>query len=116
VLNRGGGTAWAGGVRTAVPRRFAELARALGADGTPVVLGGDLNSSDLNTPLGVLTGSGLVDVHRAVGTRPQLTRGSNPGYARVDVVLVRGLRPLADAERPAGGSDHSPVVADLAWP
>lgn len=114
--NPAGGTASAARVRTAEARRFAELARALGADGTPVVLGGDLNSSDLNTPLGVLTGSGLVDVHRAVGTRPQLTRGSNPGYARVDVVLVRGLRPLADAERPAGGSDHSPVVADLAWP
>lgn len=114
--NPAGGTAEAARIRTGEARRFADLARGLRAAGTPVVLGGDLNSSDLNEPLGLLTRSGLVDVHRAVGTRPQLTRGSNPGYARVDVVLVGGLRPVADAERPAGGSDHSPVVADLAWP
>lgn len=113
--NPAGDTAAAARVRVAEARVLAELARTTLAAGTPVVVGGDLNSSDLNEPLGILRRAGLVDVHRAAGTRPQLTRGSSPGYARVDVVLVAGLDPVADDERDPGGSDHSPVVADLAW-
>ena len=115
-LNPAGGPARAARVRIAEARRFAEVVRDLRARGSAVVLGGDLNSAELNEPLGILTGGDLVDVHRAVGTRPQLTRGSNPGFARVDVVLVAGLDPVADAEGSAGGSTHAPVVADLAWP
>ncbi|WP_432493083.1 endonuclease/exonuclease/phosphatase family protein [Kineococcus auxinigenes] len=117
--NPAGGTTQAAATRVAEARRYARVARELAAAG-PVVLGGDLNSSDFNEPLRVLTGDGpdgggLTDVHRAVGTRPQLTRGSNPGYARVDVVLTAGLEPVADAEGAAGGSTHAPVVADLRW-
>ncbi|WP_432488828.1 endonuclease/exonuclease/phosphatase family protein [Kineococcus sp. SYSU DK018] len=117
--NPAGGTERAARVRVAEARRYAQLARELAAAG-PVVLGGDVNSSDFNEPLRVLTGDGpdgggLTDVHRAVGTRPQLTRGSNPGFARVDVVLTSGLEPVADAEGTAGGSTHAPVVADLRW-
>ncbi|WP_432571918.1 endonuclease/exonuclease/phosphatase family protein [Kineococcus sp. SYSU DK005] len=119
AANPAGGTAEAARTRVAEARRYAAVVRELGARG-PVVVGGDMNSSDLNEPLRVLTGDGpdgggLTDVHRAVGTRPQLTRGSNPGFARVDVVLAAGLEPVADAEGAAGGSTHSPVVADLRW-
>ncbi|MCI2238927.1 endonuclease/exonuclease/phosphatase family protein [Paenibacillus sp. TRM 82003] len=117
--NPAGGTGRAARTRVAEALRYADVTRDLAADG-PVVVGGDLNSSDFNEPLRVLTGDGpdgggLTDVHRAVGDRPQLTRGSNPGYARVDAVLVAGLEPVADAEAPSGGSTHSPVVAELRW-
>ncbi|MGY2079011.1 endonuclease/exonuclease/phosphatase family protein [Modestobacter sp. SYSU DS0657] len=114
--NPAGGTGAAARVRVAEAERLATVVAGLVAEGRPVVLGGDLNSSTLNEPLRVLTGAGLVDVHRAVGTRPQFTRGPGPGVARVDVVLVAGLRPVADAEGARGASTHSPVVADLAWP
>lgn len=114
--NPAGDTGSAARVRVAEARRYGEVARQLRAEGNAVVLAGDLNSSDLNEPLRSLTRSGLTDVHRAVGTRPQLTRGSSPGFARVDVVLVSGLVPLADSELDPGGSTHSPVVAELAWP
>ncbi|WP_432491777.1 endonuclease/exonuclease/phosphatase family protein [Kineococcus gypseus] len=117
--NPAGGTGEAARTRVAEARRYAAVVRELARRG-PVVLGGDLNSSDLNEPLRVLTGDGpggggLTDVHRAVGTRPQFTRGAGPGFARVDAVLVAGLEPVADAEGEAGGSTHSPVVADLRW-
>nr|WP_276612195.1 endonuclease/exonuclease/phosphatase family protein [Kineococcus vitellinus] len=114
--NPAGDTGSAARVRVAEARRYGEVARELRAGGNAVVLAGDLNSAELNEPLRSLTRSGLTDVHRAVGTRPQLTRGSSPGFARVDVVLVSGLVPLADGELGPGGSTHSPVVADLAWP
>ena len=117
ALNQAGDTKEAAQVRIAEAERYAQLARELEAAGTPVVLAGDLNSSPLNQPLGVLTGAGLTDVHRAVGTRPGLTRGGTTfGLARVDVVLVSGLRPLRDSEGEPGASTHSPVIADLAWP
>ena len=116
ALNPAGDTGNAARVRVAEARRFADVAQSLRAGGTAVVLGGDLNSAEFNEPLRELRSHGLVDVHRAVGTRPGLTRGASPGFARVDVVLVAGLEPVADAELGPGGSTHSPVVADLAWP
>lgn len=114
--NPAGDTANAARVRLGEARRFAGLAATLRAGGTAVVLAGDLNSAELNEPLHELRSAGLVDVHRAVGTRPGLTRGSSPGFARVDVVLVAGLDPVRTSERDPGGSTHSPLVADLAWP
>ncbi|MFB9377505.1 endonuclease/exonuclease/phosphatase family protein [Kineococcus gynurae] len=122
--NPAGRTGDAARVRVEEARRLAELSRAADARGRPVVIGGDLNSSDLNQPLRILTGGvldtgagdgGLVDTHRAVGNRPQLTRGQNPGFARVDVLLVAGLEPLRDAEGWAGRSTHSPVIGWYAW-
>ncbi|WP_432561603.1 endonuclease/exonuclease/phosphatase family protein [Kineococcus sp. SYSU DK003] len=114
--NPAGDTGEAARVRVAEARRLAELASQLRAAGDAVVVAGDLNSAELNEPLAELRAHGLVDAHRAVGTQPGLTRGSSPGFARVDVVLVAGLEPVATSERGPGGSSHSPVVADLAWP
>lgn len=114
--NPAGGTGEAARTRVAEARRYAEVVAGFVENGRPVVLGGDLNSSPLNRPLHVLTGAGLVDVHRAVGRWPGLTRGPGPGVARVDVVLVSGLRPLRSVEGAPGPSTHSPVVADLGWP
>ncbi|WP_432510364.1 endonuclease/exonuclease/phosphatase family protein [Kineococcus sp. SYSU DK001] len=111
-----GDTANAARVRVEEARRFADLASERRAAGEAVVVAGDLNSAELNEPLRELRSHGLVDVHRAVGTRPGLTRGRSPGFARVDVVLVAGLEPVATREGAPGGSTHSPVIADLAWP
>lgn len=116
ALNPAGDTADAARVRVAEARRYGDLAESLHAAGNAVVLAGDLNSAEFNEPLRVLRSHGLTDVHRAVGTQPGLTRGASPGFARVDVVLVAGLEPVDDHERDPGGSTHSPVVADLAWP
>ena len=114
--NPGGDTGQAARLRVAEARRYADVAAELIAAGRPVLLGGDLNSAPLNQPLGELTDTGLVDVHRAVGTWPALTRGPGPGVARVDVVLVSGLEPVHSREGAAGPSTHSPMIADLAWP
>jgi vancomycin resistance protein VanJ len=115
-FNPAGDTGRAAEVRLVEAHRYAQVVRQLRAQGRPVLLGGDLNSAPLNRPLHVLTGAGLTDVHRAVGTSPQLTRGPGPGVARVDAVLVAGLVPVGDAEGHRGASTHAPVVADLRWP
>ncbi|WP_170131250.1 endonuclease/exonuclease/phosphatase family protein [Quadrisphaera granulorum] len=112
--NPSGSTAQSAAVRVAESHRFAELAAQRRAAGDLVILAGDINSSELNQPLGVLTSQGLVDVQAAVGRWPHLTRGSWPGLARVDVVLVDGFTPLRIWEGPRGPSTHSPILADLA--
>lgn len=114
--NPAGSTASAGAVRVAEARRFAEVAQERRRAGDVVVVGGDVNSAELNEPLRVLTAAGLTDVGPAVGRSPQLTRGPGPGLARVDVVLVAGLEPVRTWEGQRGPSTHSPVVADLALP
>ncbi|MFQ1002143.1 endonuclease/exonuclease/phosphatase family protein [Modestobacter sp. SSW1-42] len=116
AVNPAGGTSEAARLRVTEARRYADVAAGLIAAGRPVVLGGDLNSAPLNQPLGELRDAGLVDVHRAVGTWPALTRGPGPGVARVDAVLVSGLVPVRSVEGAAGPSTHSPMIADLAWP
>ncbi|MEZ0166411.1 endonuclease/exonuclease/phosphatase family protein [Kineococcus sp. LSe6-4] len=114
--NPAGSTGNAARVRVGEARRFADVAAQRRAAGQAVVVAGDLNSAELNEPLRELRSHGLVDAHRAVGTRPGLTRGDSPGFARVDVVLVAGFEPVGTFEGAPGGSTHSPVVADLAWP
>lgn len=116
AVNPAGSTSEAARLRVAEARRYADVAAGLVAAGQAVVVGGDLNSAPLNQPLGELRDAGLVDVHRAVGTWPALTRGPGPGIARVDVVLVSGLEPVRSVEGAAGPSTHSPMIADLAWP
>jgi vancomycin resistance protein VanJ len=115
TANPAGDTADAGRVRVAEARRYAAVVAEAMSNG-PVIIGGDLNSSPLNRPLGELTAVGLLDTHSEVGTGPGLTRGPGPGVARVDVVLVAGLIPLRVVEGARGHSTHSPVIADLAWP
>ena len=116
AVNPAGSTGEAARLRVAEARRYADVAAGLISGGRTVVLGGDLNSAPLNQPLGELTDAGLVDVHRAVGTWPALTRAPGPGVARVDAVLVSGLEPVRSVEGARGPSTHSPMVADLAWP
>ncbi|WP_432524054.1 endonuclease/exonuclease/phosphatase family protein, partial [Kineococcus sp. SYSU DK006] len=111
-----GGTTSAARVRSAEAERLAGLARELVRRGEAVVLAGDVNASDLNAPLRTFARAGLVDAYRAVAWGPGLTRGPWPGLARIDVVQVAGLVPLRARVGDAAGSDHAPVVVDLAPP
>lgn len=91
------------------------LADALPA-GT-VVLGGDLNSSTFNDPRRRLLDAGLVDVHRQVGTAPGFTRTNWRGRFRIDWLIVSPeVVPVREWVGPDDGSDHRPVIADIALP
>lgn len=83
----------------------------------PVVVGGDLNSSTRNVPRRHLLSTGLVDLHRAVGSGPGFTRFRWHGLVRIDWLLAsRDLTPLREWVERRDGSDHRPVVADVALP
>lgn len=114
--NAAGDTGEAARVRVAEARRYAQVLSTFVRRREPVIAGADLNASPLNRPLGELTGIGLVDTQRAVGTDLGFTRGPGPGIARVDYVLVEGFDVLRVTDGARGSSSHSPVIADLAWP
>lgn len=84
----------------------------------PVVVGGDLNSSTLNTPRRLLLREGLVDLHRAVGSGAGFTRDHWRGRFRIDWLLAnRDVTPVREwVDQQQHGSDHSPVVADVELP
>ncbi|HWQ14804.1 MAG TPA: endonuclease/exonuclease/phosphatase family protein [Roseiflexaceae bacterium] len=102
----------------------------LWADGAPAVVTGDFNCVPGSPAHATLLGAGLADTHSAVNSDagPVMTFHGFRGRAfqpqwfdardRIDWVLARGLRPVAntiveDAEPPLYPSDHYPVVADL---
>lgn len=83
----------------------------------PLVVGGDLNSSTLNTPRRRLLEAGLVDLHRAVGSGPGFTRHDWHAWFRIDWLLASGdVTPVREWVDRQEGSDHSPVVAEIALP
>jgi endonuclease/exonuclease/phosphatase (EEP) superfamily protein YafD len=83
----------------------------------PVVVGGDLNSSTLNTPRRRLLRAGLVDLHRAVGSGAGVTRTRWRATFRIDWLLTsRDVTPVREWVDEQRGSDHSPVVADIGLP
>jgi len=106
-----------------VPRWLAELEalRTLAdrseAAGTPLVLAGDFNAGRHHPAFRRLLDAGLRDAHDARGRGPVRTwpAGGPVPLLHLDHVLVSdGLAVLAVTEGPALGSDHVPVVADLA--
>ena len=101
----------------AVTRRAeAERIAAALPDG-PLVVGGDLNSSTLNTPRRRLLAAGLVDLHRAVGSGAGFTRHDWHAWFRIDWLLAsREVTPVDEWVDGQQGSDHQPVVADVAVP
>lgn len=84
----------------------------------PVIVGGDLNSNDRSDAYRAFTEAGFDDPHRAVGSGPGFTWPARrlPPLLRIDWILTRGLEPVAEWVSGAPGSDHRPVVADLAFP
>lgn len=97
-----------------------ELARVLQAidHRVPVVVAGDLNTTERSQPYRTLTGAGFADPHRAVGTGPGFTWPADRWFpaVRVDWILTRGLAPAGAWVDRAAGSDHRPVVVDLLLP
>jgi endonuclease/exonuclease/phosphatase (EEP) superfamily protein YafD len=101
---------------------FTDLgALAATADG-PVVLAGDWNATTGNRPFRrMLRDAGLLDAHLAVGrgrarTWPAHHRPLPPLLLLDHVVVGGGVVVRAVHERPAPGSDHLAVVADLTIP
>jgi vancomycin resistance protein VanJ len=85
--------------------------------GVPAVVGGDLNSNDRSDAYRSLVAAGFDDPHRQVGSGPGFTwpgRGPTP-LLRIDWILTRGVDPVAEWVGGADGSDHRPVVVDIAF-
>jgi endonuclease/exonuclease/phosphatase (EEP) superfamily protein YafD len=101
---------------------FADLGALAGASRGPVVLAGDWNATTGNRPFRRLLRDGdLVDAHLAVGrggarTWPAHRRPVPPLLLLDHVVVGGGVAVRAVHERPAPGSDHLAVVADLTIP
>jgi endonuclease/exonuclease/phosphatase (EEP) superfamily protein YafD len=110
--------------RWAIPFWKAQL-RALGiaahGDLRPVIIAGDFNATYGHRPFRDLLATGLREAHMEVGrglacTWPRNARVLPPFY-RLDHVLVSPDLVVLDAREGDGkGSDHRPVVVDLALP
>lgn len=105
-------------------RRDAQLAAALAwatdqrAAGRAPVIAGDLNASPFSAPLRrLLAGADLVDSQRGFGVQASWPTSLPWPRIAIDHVLHdRSLTTVARALGPDLGSDHLPVVVDLAWP
>jgi endonuclease/exonuclease/phosphatase (EEP) superfamily protein YafD len=83
----------------------------------PVVLGGDLNSSTLNSPRRQLIDAGLVDLHRAVGAGPGFTAERARLAFRIDwLFATTDIAPVHEWVGPLDKSDHRPLIADVVLP
>jgi endonuclease/exonuclease/phosphatase (EEP) superfamily protein YafD len=99
--------------------QLAVLGEGAKADPRPVVIAGDFNATYGHKPFRNLLATGLREAHMEVGrglarTWPRGGRIIPPVY-RLDHVLVSpGLAVLDVREGRGKGSDHRPVIADLA--
>ncbi|WP_406465470.1 endonuclease/exonuclease/phosphatase family protein [Streptomyces sp. NBC_01622] len=91
------------------------LAKAVAAEPDKrVVLLGDLNGTTDDREFTGLT-SQLRPVQDAAGDGFGFTWPARFPVARIDQVLVRGVRPTRSWVLPATGSDHLPVAAGVSW-
>ena len=92
----------------------------LRAERLPVLMAGDFNATWGHRAFRRLLDAGLTDAAAAAGGRPfQMTWPRNrrllPPFARVDHVLTTpGLAVIALHPGEGGGSDHTPLIADIA--
>lgn len=101
--------------------RRAEIGNVLAAldDTVPTVVAGDLNSNERSVAYRRLTEAGFRDPQREVGDGMGFTWPADrsiPAFVRIDWILVRDLEPVAAWVGEARGSDHRPVIVDLAFP
>ncbi|MFC1415466.1 endonuclease/exonuclease/phosphatase family protein [Streptacidiphilus cavernicola] len=91
------------------------LGKAVAADrSTRVVLLGDLNGSLDDRKFAALTAQ-LRSVQDAAGSGFGFTWPAGFPVARIDQILVRGVRPENSWVLPGTGSDHLPVAATISW-
>ena len=91
-----------------------ELAKWLATLDDPLVLAGDLNSTDRGIGYRTLIeGADLVDAMRVRWAATTSTKWW-PLLLRIDHILVRGLCPVSSSTLALEGSDHRAVVAQLA--
>jgi vancomycin resistance protein VanJ len=100
--------------------RSAEVGAVLAAldPEVPAILGGDLNSNDRGTAYRRLVGEGFDDAQRDAGRGMGFTWPADrgvPPFVRLDWILTRGLTATSASVGDAGGSDHRPVVVDVAF-
>jgi endonuclease/exonuclease/phosphatase (EEP) superfamily protein YafD len=81
----------------------------------PVILAGDLNSTDRGVGYRTLLGrADLIDAMRVTWASTTSTKWW-PLLLRIDHVLVRGICPSSARNTALEGSDHRSVVAELAF-
>lgn len=98
---------------------LARLQAAVTADGRPVLVAGDFNATWGHPEFRHLLDTGLVDAAAARGHPFEMTWPRNrrvvPPVARIDHVLTRGPLVVTRVTTGTGrGSDHRPLVADIA--
>ena len=90
----------------------------------PAILLGDFNLTDQSAEYALLPAAGLTDAFRAAGWGFGLTWPSRPlrgvlpvpPLVRIDYIwLTDGLAPVGAWVGGHAGSDHLPVIADVAW-
>ncbi|MFG2724549.1 endonuclease/exonuclease/phosphatase family protein [Streptomyces canus] len=96
-------------------RNAKALAKAVAAEPNGrVVLLGDLNGTTDDRALAGLT-SRLHSVQDTAGDGFGFTWPAKFPVARIDQILVRGVKPESSWVLPATGSDHRPVAAGISW-
>jgi vancomycin resistance protein VanJ len=96
-------------------RNAKALARAVAAEPSGrVVLLGDLNGTTDDRAFAGLT-SRLRSVQDMAGDGFGFTWPARFPVARIDQILVRGVKPESSWVLPATGSDHRPVAAGISW-
>ncbi|REF00835.1 vancomycin resistance protein VanJ [Thermomonospora umbrina] len=96
-------------------RNAQALAAAIAADQNErVVLLGDLNGTMDDRAFNDIT-SQMRSVQEAAGDGFGFTWPAGFPVARIDQILVRGVKPQGSWVLPATGSDHLPVAAGIKW-
>lgn len=108
-----------GGARQEWTGEMRHITHAVRAERLPVLMAGDFNATWSHRAFRRLLDAGLTDAAAAGGRPFQMTWPRNrrlvPPFARVDHVLTTpDLAVIALHPGEGGGSDHTPLIADIA--
>jgi endonuclease/exonuclease/phosphatase (EEP) superfamily protein YafD len=96
------------------------LANRAHSSDVPVILAGDFNATRHHPSFKRLLAAGLRDAHHEVGRGSAKTWPNGlfpvPSMGLDHVLVGEGIQVLHVHEAPAHGSDHNPVIVDLAGP